>query len=87
MLFLKLALSFPLASSVEQILSSYDDFNNGDFNKGAAKLSPAFLRGSISKKPPVFRPGVSKTTKEMEGAILPLPVYQSRHTRKPFIPS
>jgi hypothetical protein len=36
----------PLGSMVTQIISSFDDFNNGDFNRGVEKLLPAFLRGT-----------------------------------------
>jgi hypothetical protein len=36
----------PLGGMVTQIISSFDDFNNGDFNKGVEKLLPAFFRGA-----------------------------------------
>jgi hypothetical protein len=38
----------PGVSVGKQIVGSIDDFNNGDFLKGIEKLSPAFVRGSVT---------------------------------------
>jgi hypothetical protein len=38
----------PFGSMAEQMISSLDDFSNGDFNKGLEKMSPAFIRGLIT---------------------------------------
>jgi hypothetical protein len=35
----------PLGSMGQQLASAYDDFNNGDFNRGVEKMLPAFFRG------------------------------------------
>jgi hypothetical protein len=35
----------PFGSMGQQIASSFDDFNNGQFNRGVEKLLPAFFRG------------------------------------------
>jgi hypothetical protein len=38
----------PFGSMAEQAISSIDEFNNGNFNKGVEKLLPAFLRGLMT---------------------------------------
>jgi hypothetical protein len=41
-------LTGPFGAMGEQIASAFDEFNNGNFNKGLEKLSPAFFRGLIT---------------------------------------
>ena len=43
-----IGLAGPFGSMGEQIASAFDEFNNGNINKGFEKLSPAFLRGFIA---------------------------------------
>jgi hypothetical protein len=35
----------PFGSMGQQVASAFDDFNNGDFNRGVEKILPAFFRG------------------------------------------
>jgi len=37
----------PFGSMVQQIASAYDEFNNGEWNRGVEKLMPAFFRGAV----------------------------------------
>ena len=37
----------PLGSGVQQIASAFDDFNNGQWERGVEKMLPAFFRGAM----------------------------------------
>ena len=37
----------PLGSGIQQIASAFDDFNNGQWERGVEKMLPAFFRGAM----------------------------------------